>query len=181
MMTYLGDLVNALMSLFPSLILVRSTHGGIKFRRGRKPLLMRPGAHFYWPLLTEIEVIPMKRQTKRMDPQYLTTLDNVTVGVRGLVTYEVGDLVKMMTACWDYDEVTEDTAQAVIREVITGVKYEELSGIEKSLQDKVSQRLEEFGVRVLNVSLTDQARCRVIGFLVHGPPAHPGPQDLGQF
>jgi len=183
---WLGDVFRFLLSLVPRIEIVRATHAGVKFKRGRDvvylgpdngiafpiikwvlcfpvPWLRRTGLHFYWPLVTEVEVVPIKRQTKDLDPQYLTTADNRIVGVCGILVYEVDDVVKLLTECYDYDETIRDHAVAAIKQVVCEYDAEFLqnSEVDEELTKQLREMLEQFGVATIKVTLSNFARCRV--------------------
>lgn len=174
MFEYLGELLSAVMSLFPRLVIIRSTHAGVKFRHGKHILKLGPGITVYWPLVTEIEILPVKRQTKKLDPQYLTTQDGISVGIRGLVVYEVSCPVDLLTRCWDYDETIDDLAQAAIRDTVQGKEWEHLDdNLEEKLLWRLTADLCGFGVNVVRVTVTDLVKVRPWAIL--GPP--PWPQE----
>jgi hypothetical protein len=45
------------------ILIIRATHGGVKWVRGKRIKALGPGLHIWWPLTTEVEVIVTARQT----------------------------------------------------------------------------------------------------------------------
>mgnify|MGYP001561192741 CR=1 FL=1 len=184
---WIGDLIRALLSVVPRLLIVRDTYAGVAFVRGNqiRPLLptnglwapcgpwwcrfarwQRCGIHVYWPLVTEYELASVRRQTTNLSAQYLCTSDRKPVGVSGIFVWEVADAVLLLTQCHDYEDTIRDLALAVIKEVVTGVAFDELVSfqdrIDTELTETLGEELRPFGVHTLRVTLTDLTPCRTL-------------------
>lgn len=171
-LSWLGQFFDALLSLIPHIKIVRSTHLGVRFTAGRYPKLMSPenglfktGIHFYWPVITEVEVVPIKRQTVNLVPQYVETRDDVPVGVSGIVVYEVNDVVKLLTESFEYDDTVKDFALAAIKNAICSHNYEYIKQnsqeFDEILTESLEESLQDYGINVITVTLTDFTKCRV--------------------
>jgi regulator of protease activity HflC (stomatin/prohibitin superfamily) len=187
---WLGEIFNALLSLVPQIVLCRATHAGVKFQAGRTVRLLRPdngvpfpcikwwksfpylwfqrtGVHVYWPLVTETEIVPVKRQTTNLVNQYLCTSDGSTIGVGGIIVYEVSDVEKLLTECYDYEDTIQDLALAAIKKVVTSHSITDLQKgngkVDKELTLELRKDLSRFGVRTVRVTLSDLAPCRMVG------------------
>ncbi len=185
---WLGDIIRALIRFIPSIILVKYTHAGVKFACGSDVKLLRHnngiwwprfrwgwppvyfkrcGIHVYWPLVTEFEQVPIKRQTSYLKPQYLVTHDNVPVGVRGIVIYEVSDVQKLLTETYGYDDTVQDYALATIKEIVCTSAFEELQRegeeVDKRVAHKLKIDLRRFGVAIVKVTLSDFTRAETLG------------------
>ena len=66
---WLGQIFDAILSFVPRVLIVRATHGGVKWRHGSQVISMLSGLHVYWPLVTEIEIIVTARQTLSLPKQ----------------------------------------------------------------------------------------------------------------
>ena len=101
---WLSQLIETFYRFIPHIIIIRATHAGVKWVRGKhiKPLM--PGLHLYWPLTTEIEVLVTARQTLAIPDQVLTTKDGKKVTVKTLVVYKIRDVVQAIgKQNWDVD------------------------------------------------------------------------------
>ena len=58
-----------LVSLVPHLVVVRSMHGGVKYVHGHQPIALKPGLRWFWPIVTEVEVVPTLSQPLRLTHQ----------------------------------------------------------------------------------------------------------------
>jgi len=187
---WIGQLFSSLLDLIPSLLLIKTTHQGVKFRTGNRVIVLtcnngiyfpyikligclpvlgfyRSGIHIYWPIVTECEIVPIKRQTTNLVEQYLCTKDGCAVGVSGILVYEVNDVEKLLTECYDYEDTIQDLALAAIKKVITSHSLEYLQknhiDTDKELTLTLRKELNRFGIRTIRVTLSDLAPCKMIG------------------
>src|SRR5688572_16869595 len=124
---WIGQIVEWLGRFVPRLLIVRSTHGGVKWRSGAQPVPMGPGLHVYWPLVTDVEVIVTARQTDNLATQVLTTKDGQRVVVGVVVVYRIADVVQAIgERNWDHASTIADVTQAAIVSVIAGATLAEL-------------------------------------------------------
>lgn len=160
---WLGDIFRAVLLLCPRLIIVRSTHAGIKFRRGREEIVINPGLHVYWPLVTEVEIIPVRYRTRDLQQQYLETSDNKKVGVGGVVAYEIHDIRRALCDCWDHEDVIRDKGLAAVKAVVTTNKYNYFKGdvADTALTSRLAGELTQFGITVTSVQLSDFSESKM--------------------
>lgn len=163
---WIGDVARWLLALIPRLLIVEATHAGVAFVWGKKIKPLPPGLHFYWPVTTKVLIAPIKRQTANLDTQYLVTDDGRPVGVAGILVYEVSDIVKLLTECWDYEETIRDMAMAAIKDVVVSHALDELleqsSELEEELEETLRPELEHFGINVIRLTLSDLAPAKVL-------------------
>lgn len=175
----LGEIFRSLLKIIPRLVLVRSTHSGVKFRYGTKVLKMdskngmfKTGLHFVWPLVTEHEIIPVVRQAIELPAQYLTTKDGHTIAVSGTLVFEVNDIVKAMTETSDFEDDMSTIAAAHIKKTLMKFTFEEIKvnseEVDKQLTREMRSALRFAGVRVLEVCLSDFSKTRVLSLFGAG-------------
>lgn len=169
---WLSQLIQTFYKFFPHIIIVRATHGGVKWVRGRKVRPLAPGLHFYWPLTTEIEVIVTARQTLAIPDQVLTTKDGIKVAVKTLVVYKIPDVVRAIGRVnWDVDTTINDMTQASVVQVVATHTYDEIvrgvadQSLTKTLTKAVRRELRPFGVYIARCKLVDFADCKVFKLL----------------
>jgi regulator of protease activity HflC (stomatin/prohibitin superfamily) len=168
---WIQQLWTFLVSLVPHLIIVRSTHGGVKYVRGKQIVELKPGIRWYWPIVTETETQPSIMQSLHLTHQILTTADGKTVYVAGLLMYEVVDMVAYCTKLWDADQTIDDISAGALREVVAGKTLEALltnnrGTVDNALTREAGKLLGPFGTKVHRLLLTDLAPCRVVA-LIH--------------
>lgn len=165
---WLGQLFDWFGQFVPRWKVIRATHGGVKFVSGKKVQVVRPGIIWYWPVTTEIEIIPTARDTINLQSQTVTTSDDKPILLSAMVVVEVRDAVKLLTTTHDPGGLVADVTLAAIYAVVGGFSWAQIKDLQrtgelgKQLRLQTRRRLEKYGVWVDDVMLTDFAPCRVI-------------------
>jgi len=173
---WINDLVQAVLSFIPRPLIVRSTHGGVKWKFGRKIRELKPGFHFWWPLVSETCLIVTARQTHNTATQGLMTLDREQVAVGGVLVYSIKDVVQAIgKRNWDVETTVNDITQAAIVSVITQWTLDDLlseicGDVEKQLTRRCRKELRQYGVYVHRAALTDFSICKAYNVLSSGCP-----------
>lgn len=166
MLEWLGDAVQAVLRFVPRISIVRSTHRGVAFVRGRDVHVIQPGLYVWWPLITECLMVPVVRQSLDLPVQTLTTKDGLSIIVSGVVIYTIRDIKVALTEQWDVDETIRVMSQAAVRDVVCSVTFEYLNQnryqFEGRLKTALSKELSAYGVEVVDSKLTDFARTSVL-------------------
>lgn len=166
-LAWLGHIIEWFGSLIPRLRVVRSTHGGVRFRHGKDAQPIKPGLRVYWPIVTELDILPVVRQTHNLPSQSLTTKDDKTIVVSGVVVYEIRDVVSALAKNWDISDTINDITMCAITQVITSHDYayilENITGsVQNDLTHVTRRKLKSYGIRVYRTALTDFSRALVI-------------------
>lgn len=180
--SWIGQIMEWLGKWIPQIQLVRSTHGGVKFIRGWKIKEMKPGLHVYWPITTEVAILPTARQTHNLVTQVMMTKDRQQVVAGGVVVYTITNVVDALSENWDVSDTISDITMTAIVAVLTTWTLEELiskitTDLEKELTTATRDRLKQYGVKVHKCALTDFSTCRVLKLLQDGG-AMPLPVNL---
>jgi regulator of protease activity HflC (stomatin/prohibitin superfamily) len=123
----LSDIFNAFLRCIPRPVIIRATHGGVKWRWGRYVKEMQPGWHWVWPLTTEWEIIVTARQTNNLPNQALVTSDKQQVVAGALIVFSVKDIVQAIgERNWDVGATVNDISEAAIVGVVTKWKLDDL-------------------------------------------------------
>lgn len=152
----------------PRWTIVDTTHGAVKFVKGHTVVACSPGVHWYWPVTTIMQVHPTARQTSNLRSQTVMTSDEKTIAVGGMIVYEISDIEKIIAHTFDPDETIKDIAVSSIHDVCCQLSWSEMreqqrnGALDKKLKAEAKRDLDKFGVRVLKVTLTDLAPCRVL-------------------
>ena len=166
MIDILNQLFSTLVSIFPRLVVIRSTHAGIRFRRGKIAMPMQPGLHIFWPLFTEVDVRVTARQTNTLAPQSLTTKDGVGVVVGAYIVFYINDILAACETNWDIDNTIDDIARSAVVEIVTASEYKDLRDNLSVLLTRVCRKkLKPFGVGVKRAGVTDLVKCRTLRLL----------------
>jgi len=151
----------------PRWVIVPTTHAAIKFVKGSTVVKLGAGLHFYWPLTTQFVIHPVVRQANDLRAQTIVTTDHRTAVVAGLIVFEVADAEKLLAQTFDPDETIRDVAVSAIHDVCIQYAWPDLhasarsGALDRQLLKEARRHLDRYGVRVLKMTLTDMAPCRV--------------------
>lgn len=165
---WIAQIVQWIGQFIPRWVIIHTTHGGVKFVYGHRVIPLAAGFHFYWPLTTDIVVYPVARQAVDLRSQTLTTADGRTIVAGGLIVYEIDDIEKILAHTFDPDDTIKDIALSAVHDVCAGKTWEELqtevrSGrLDTALRSEARKFLAPYGVKLLKMTLTDLAPCRVL-------------------
>lgn len=164
---WLGSVMEWLGSFVPRIKIVRSTHAGVKFKHGKHPQPIGPGIHIYWPIVTEMDIIPVARQTHNLPTQSLLTKDGRQVVVGGVVVYAITDILSTLSKNWDIADTINDITLLAISDVVTSHELDYLhsnlnDAVQKALTKATRKQLRQYGVKVYRTALTDFSTCMVI-------------------
>jgi regulator of protease activity HflC (stomatin/prohibitin superfamily) len=158
---WLSQIVEAMLQLIPRRVIIRATERGVKWSLWKEPQEMMPGIRFYWPLITDIEVTVVARQTINLPTQSLMTKDGQTVVAGGVIVYKISDVVQAIGKInWSPEDTAGDITQAAVVEVVAKWDCDKLlkniSGdVEKQLTAICRKQLRQFGVHVSRAALVD--------------------------
>jgi regulator of protease activity HflC (stomatin/prohibitin superfamily) len=163
---WLDQLAQFVGALFPRLLVVKTSDRVLKYVRGRTQVLLEPGLHVYWPLVTELEACCVVRQVVVHKPHVLETADGVQVIAAGITSYRIVDPVQFLAENEDPYSTIDDVVAAAIRQVVVSRDYDVLGDAlpetDAELTAASRRLLRPFGVRVEHTRLTDFARTRTV-------------------
>lgn len=152
--SWIGQIFDSLLQLFPRRVIIRATEAGVKWSLWREPKEMIPGIRFYWPLITDIEVIAVARQTLNTPTQSLMTRDGKTVVAGGVVVYKISNIVQAIGKqnCNPEDTVGDITKAAIVDIVskwTCDCLLANISGsVEQQLTEVSKKQLRQYGIYV---------------------------------
>lgn len=168
---WLGELFQTLLRLFPWLVIVPATHGGVAFVRGRNVREWKPGLHWYWPIVTTYKLMATVRQTQMIQSKVVMTADLKTVLVGALVTYVVDDVVTAIARIADLPSDVIERSMEGILSLVSETTLAEIQRDRRSFNQKVTERVSKalngYGVKVEQAQLTEFAPCRALAINGH--------------
>jgi regulator of protease activity HflC (stomatin/prohibitin superfamily) len=151
----------------PRWVVLDSTEAAVKYVRGR-PKLCQPGMiHWFWPVTTIWQQYPVARQTDRLESQTMESRDGKTFIVAGTITYQVTDLMALLTTTHSATTNTRELAASAVHDICCDYDYDELQAknrkgtLKTELKNEAQKQLSEYGIRVLKLQITNLARARV--------------------
>jgi regulator of protease activity HflC (stomatin/prohibitin superfamily) len=168
---WIGQIFQAILKIFPVLVIVPATHAGVAFVHGHRIKEWRAGLHIYWPLVTVHKVMATVRQTQMIRSKVVMTKDLKTVIVGALVTYYVDDIVTALSKVADLpSDIMERSMEAILTEVSENTLAEAQAdriAFNKQLTERVGKSLNGYGVRIIQAQLTEFAPCRAFALTGH--------------
>ncbi len=156
--SWLSQIFDAILSFIPRLLIIRSTHGGVKWRYGKKIIEMRRGLHIIWPLVTDYEIVVIARQTHHVSKaQAIESQDGVGLAVSVLVVYSINNVVRAIgEKNWAVDSTVNDITESAVVHVINKYNYDYLrenlcTKIEEELTEVCKKELLKYGVLIQQV------------------------------
>ena len=174
-MTWLTNLIDRLLSIFPRLVIVAPDETGVRYTPklagGVYIMSLTPGWYLFWPLIQNIETIRCKTQVKDLRPQSVWTADRQDMTVSGAIRYRVRSAQKALLEVYDYDQNVQAVALGIIQQYIREHKLENLNTqqLEGEVLEGVRKASEGWGLRVERVYITDIGRTQNIRLLLNEP------------
>ena len=162
-LNWIGQLVEWFASLIPRLEICKKNRAGVKYVRGKDVKLILPGLYVYWPIVTEVEMESTARQSLVLESQTLTTTDDFTVTVSGVLIYYISDVTKALVETEDIEDTLGDVASTAQTDAVISRTFEEarteIVGLENNeeLTKACRKSLRPFGIRAVSYTITNYA------------------------
>lgn len=128
---------------------------------------------WYWfiPNVSEVFQDNVVRKARALDKQTLTTKDDVTVRVGGVLVFTVADVVTWLIENEHPDTSLLVEAERAVRRFVEAHTYDELRSDQRDLTPMGQAVLAgPFGVDIERLAMTDFARTTARDFVVSGTP-----------
>jgi regulator of protease activity HflC (stomatin/prohibitin superfamily) len=136
---------------------------GVVVTLGKRVRDIGPGFNFLWPLgIDEVHKINVVPTTENLSLQTLTTSDGCTIVIGMTVRWKVSDVRKILLEVEDYEGVVLDTCYGQLGAVVAESTWQELNGpsFVEHAASAMRYRAGRAGINILNINLTDLAKCR---------------------
>jgi regulator of protease activity HflC (stomatin/prohibitin superfamily) len=166
-LAWIGHIAEWVGRFFPRLEVVPTTHAGIKFVNGNRPVACHAGLHVYWPLVTQWGYYPVARQTANLPAQDITTADGKTIAVSGVITYEIVDVLAIYAHCWDPENTVRDIAVAAFSTSLSRLTWAQILAKQRAgvlghrLRKACQAEMADYGVRVIQCSTPSLVASRI--------------------
>lgn len=167
-LAWIGQLAEWVGKFIPRWVILDTTEGAVAYIGGKTPKALGPGIHWYWPARTYLNTYPTARQADRLGTQTMCTTDDKTIIVGGMLVYRVTDLVALLSTTHSAAKAVTDIALTAIHDVCCRLSWAELkeeqrkSTLDTKLKNAAQKELNDYGVKVIKLMLTDLAPCRVL-------------------
>lgn len=154
-------LIKWVLSWTPTMGRLHWFKGGVKVS-GAKKKELKHGSYWFIPKLSDVYEVAIVRQVKDLPAQALTTSDDFSVRVGGVIAFKVRNVTRWLLENDEPDDGLLVGASQVLREWVKARKFADVqnyapgSHAEDELTKKAQLALgKDFGVTILLLSLTD--------------------------
>ena len=155
-MEWISQFFDTILSIFPRLLVVRTTHRGVKWKNGDTVVALDPGLHWYLPLVSEVDIPIVARRSVNLPSQVLMTKDKQPVAVGGFLVFWINDVIKAYgERNWDVEDTAREISTAAIVEVVMQNTLDDLlqgrgggypkSGLMQRLTENCKKALHQYG------------------------------------
>ena len=138
-------------------------------RFGKLKKILGKGLHFKIPFIDEIDNYHVLKTAMTLEAQSLTTKDDVSIVVKGIIKYKTEDLSKFYTDVYNADDAIADVSMGIIRTIIAKKTWSECKedNLENEITKKVRVEARKWGLEVESVTLSDLAIMKSYRLLMH--------------
>lgn len=146
-----------------SIVINQEYERAVVFRLGGFNRVLGPGLQFKIPFLEWTQKVDYRQRSINVRPQKVMTKDNVTTQVDALIFYSVKrdkeELKKAILEVDDFEQVTVDYGQSMLRAIIGKKELDEILQNREDIADELKTQLDaktdEFGIEVDDVEIKD--------------------------
>ena len=176
MFDWIREILTALQSHLVPCFIVHVYQGVGVLRFGKYHRTLGAGFHWRIPLVEDVVWENTYTTTLALEPQTITTKDDKTVVVGGIVRYKIADVEPFITKIGDQHDLLRDTSMgAVLRQV----RQSDLRSLldappENKIASDIRRQVKDYGMEIESFTFTDIGQIRTIRLITHthAPPAY---------
>ncbi len=172
-MNWLSSLINKLFCWLPRIIMIPPDEAGVIVTLGRKVRVVLTGWYILWPIIQECTFMCVTPQVIDLRAQSIITPDGRNVTVSGAIEYEIRDIRKAILNVQDLDRSLQNYALGVIAEAVA-IRTGDTEGFvefSKRVRKTIREHVNDWGIKINHVYITDYVVCRVIRLIGSNPLA----------
>lgn len=179
-LSWIGAIADWIGKFFPRWTVIDPTQATVKmigwsFRkslRGPRTVYQREGIVWWWPAVTEVYIHSVAELTKDLPIQTIETTDGKCYAIKAVMSYDIPDLLTLLTTVSEPDKSIEDFGSAAVHEAVVVYDSASLNEADRSgdlgraMKSKAYYALKDKGVRVTRVRLMELAQTGVYRLLL---------------
>ena len=174
MFDWVREIVSALHEHMVPFVVVYDYESAVVFRLGQYDRTLAPGFHWKWPFVESVVSEHTARTTLALEPQTVTTQDDKTVTVQGIVRYRIVDVRPFVIEIGDQHDVLRDTSMGAVLKSVRLMTVKELTDTppESKIAADIRRQVKPFGIEIDLFTFTDIGQIRVFRMITHthAPP-----------
>jgi len=141
--------------------------GGVFLRGGKFKCAVEAGFYWKWPYYDSIRKIDTKEQVVDLDNEAVSTRDGITLGLSGVVTYEVENPRLAILNVRDYDESLQTIATQHLCSYVSRLRFADLTydNICAEVLSELRVSGTMWGLDVTEFGLNEFSKVRVLRLL----------------
>lgn len=145
-------------------VIIHEYQEAVVLRFGKYHKVITKGPHFKIPFFDTIIEQHIATTTLGLHPQSVTTKDGKAIVIRGIIKYKIIDVHNYLILVYDAQDAMADTTMGIIKETVNERDWEEIQKgkIDSLISRRVIKAMEEYGIEVEKVTLTDMAEMKSI-------------------
>ena len=166
--TWLNNLLHTFAKIFPRLFIVRDTHRGVVFRWNGSMRRLDPGLRFYWPVASEIRIMPVVTRsietarisvaTREVEVGFGVTLP-IVASLSSVAQFRVVDVMKAIKVF----DIKAAVTVAIMK--VVGTMHEE-SDFDMAIA--IQEKMDEWGMVLENFATIDRQEQIAFGSVTGG-------------
>lgn len=174
MFEWIREIVAALHEHMVPFTVIYDFESAVVFRLGQYHRTIDAGFHWKWPFIENVVSEHTARTTLALEPQTVTTQDNKTVTVQGIVRYRIVDVKPFVIEIGDQHDVLRDTSMGAVLKQVRQMTLNDLtdSPPEKAIASEIRRQVKPYGIEIDLFTFTDIGQIRVFRMITHthAPP-----------
>jgi regulator of protease activity HflC (stomatin/prohibitin superfamily) len=142
---------------------------GVYLRVGKFVKIVNPGVVFKIPFFDKVWTTEVITKTVHLQPQSLTTEDDMNIVLKSIVRYHVHDVKKFLLSVMHANDVLVDTTQGIIRDIVERTEWVDLVDVNSKITEEVGSIAGMWGITVEKVTLTDLGIVRTYRVMSDNP------------
>jgi regulator of protease activity HflC (stomatin/prohibitin superfamily) len=160
LLEWLGDKWETNLSPY---FIISDYEGGVLLRLGKYKKTLKRGSNWKYPLIDSIVSTNIAINTYAISNVNITTLDNKTVTVSGILEIDIFDVKKYLIDINDADSNAADLARGIIADYLSDCTWEEVKDKKTltKIKNKLKPEFAEMGITVRKLLFGDIAITRM--------------------
>ena len=174
MFDWIREIVSALHEHLIPFTVIYDFESAVVFRMGQYHRTLPPGFHWKMPFIESVVSEHTARTTLALEPQTVTTQDDKTVTVQGIVRYRIVDVKPFVIEIGDQHDVLRDTSMGAVLKQVRLMTLKALTDTppENEIAKDIRRQVKPFGIEIDLFTFTDIGQIRVFRMITHthAPP-----------
>lgn len=154
--------------LLPFVVIHVYQNAGV-LRFGKYHRTLPPGFHWKWPLVEDVMTENVFHTTLALEPQTITTRDDKTVVVSGIVRYKINDVKPFICEIGNQHDLLRDTSMGAVLKQVRQIELRALLDVppENKIASDIRRQVKDYGMEIDFFTFTDIGQIRTIRLITH--------------